>query len=79
MDIEEQVIAEAKALLGYLYDDVENVFLPTEEFLKVDAESEDFPDNLKEKMSPIEKEWYDLLDDFEDLLDDFISKYEQSS
>ena len=77
MNIEEQVFAEAKSLLGYLYDDVENIFLPPEEVAKIDLDSDDWQDEIKERMSPIEWEWFDLIDDIQTMVEDFLAKNEQ--
>ena len=76
MDMEEKVIAEAKSLLDYLYDDVENVFLPPEEVAEIDFDSDDWQDELEAKMTPIEKEWFNLMDDIQMMVEDFIAHHE---
>ena len=75
MDIEEQVIAEAQLLHSYLYDEVEAIFLPPDavsEIIDLDIDYDDWKSDLKEQMSPIEKEWFDLIDDIKDLVDNFL-------
>ena len=78
MDVEEQIIAEAQSLFDYLYDDVENIFLPPDLVSKImDEDNDDWEDELREEMSPIEKRWFDLIDDIQNMVGDFLFNYGQ--
>ena len=77
MDIEKRVIEEAISLRYHL-DEVDTVFLSPDAALKILEKRDDgWQEELKEKMSPIEKEWFDLMDGFRMKLDDFILKHER--
>lgn len=76
MDVERRVIEEAISLQDHL-DEVDTVFLSPDVALKIlDKRNDGWQDELKEKMSPIEKEWFDLIDGFRTMLDDFVYKHE---
>ena len=78
MDVEEQIIAEAQSLFDYLYDDVENIFLPPDLVSKImDEDNDDWEDELREEMSPIEKRWFDLIDDIQNMVGDFLFNHGQ--
>lgn len=75
MSTKEKIIEQAKDLQAYLSDDVETIFLPYDVTSKL-LNCTDPVEEGKKLMSPIEKEWYELIETFIEELDGFICDYE---
>lgn len=75
MSTKDKIIEQAKDLQAYLSDDVETIYLPDDVTSKL-LRCADPVEEGKKLMSPIEKEWYELIENFIEDLDGFICEYE---
>lgn len=72
-----QILEEADNLDAYLRDEVEAIFLPNEVLQYIDYDADDWEDRLRNEMSPMEREWYDLVEEMIDSLIYFKCKYKE--
>jgi len=69
-----QIIEQAEDLECHLNDDVETIFLPDDVTSKLLNCTDPVAEGRKH-MSDIEREWFDLIEDFKDALDNFIEEH----
>ncbi len=75
MDIEKEIIAEAKRFFELVGDEVCPLFLPPDQIEILDEIMED--ENWEDRLTPIERDFYDLWEEIYDMIDDFIRKYDR--
>lgn len=76
-DLTKKILEEADNLDAYLMDEVETLFLDQNTLNLIDWDADDWQDKLKAEMSPIERDWYSLVEDFQESIAFFRAKYEE--
>lgn len=76
-DLTKKILEEADNLDAYLSDEVETIFLPNDVLQNIDYDADDSDDRLRNEMSPIERDWYSLVEDFQESIAFFKAKYEE--
>lgn len=76
-DLTKKILEEADNLDAYIMDEVETIFLPNEVLQNIDYDADDSDDRIRNEMSPIERDWYDLVEEISDSILYFKCKYEE--
>ena len=75
MDIEKEILDEAHALDDYMME-VPPTFLPQEEIDNIDLDEDGWEDRVREKLTQIERDWFDMVEEIQDLILFFLAKYD---
>lgn len=76
-ELTKKILEEADNLDAYLMDEVETLFLDQNTLNLIDWDADDWQDKLKAEMSPIERDWYDTVEDIQESIAFFKAKYEE--
>ena len=68
-------MAEAQTLFDFVANDICPLFLPPDQMEILDEIMED--EEWLDKLTPIERDFYNLWEEIYDMIDDFIRKYDR--
>ena len=68
-------MAEAQTIFDFVANDICPLFLPPDQMEILDEIMED--EEWLDKLTPIERDFYNLWEEIYDMIDDFIRKYDR--